>query len=370
MRDQAISGLVSLASRQDWLTSAQGPSIVAALEEAATDENAVVRMHAARALPTLWRHLEVPEQLRRLEEWLAREPEPGVVQQLLTVLNPLAATVPSEVDELLRRSAVRGTDPGDTTDRDVKAVRDLEVGILTYLALAKQTPYATDRLDAWARKAHLLDEPLQVVRHIRNYLRPGNAETQQRAFEFATSTATTCVARFERIVAQHDGEKTLPAELSEQLKRIHTTLDRIASQVYFASGAYNDKAQGRTAEVSAANQRLVQLAIPLLIECSQTHAAPIVHHVAETLVYLSPLDQRRALLALSQAINPAGAYASDNFGSSVVVPHLKTLLADHRHLVLFDPDGVVAFRQLLTSFAAAGSEHALELVFTFSEVFR
>src|SRR4051812_25464818 len=94
MRDQAISGLVSLASRGDWLSSAQGPSIVAALEEAATDANAIVRMHAARALPILWRHLEVPEQVRRLEEWLAREPEPGVVQQLLMVLHPLAATAP------------------------------------------------------------------------------------------------------------------------------------------------------------------------------------------------------------------------------------------------------------------------------------
>jgi hypothetical protein len=370
MRDEAISGLVSLASRQDWLSSARGPSIVAALDEAGTDANAVVRMHAARALPTLWRHLKVPEQVRRLEERLAREPEPGVVQQLLMVLHPLAAAAPSEVDELLRRRAVHGTDAGDTTDRDVRALRDLEVGLLTYLALAKQTPYATDRLDAWAREAHLLEEPRRVVRHIRNYLRAGSAGSQRRAFEFATSAATTCVAHFDQIVARHDGEKTLPTEWGEQLKRIHTTLDRIASQVYFASGAYDDKAHGRTAEVSAENERLAQLAIPLLITCSQTHAAPIVHHVAETLVYLSPLDQRRALLALSQAINPAGAYASDNFGSSVVVPHLKTLLADHRHLVLFDPDGVVAFRQLLTSFAAAGSEPALELVFTFSEVFR
>lgn len=370
MRDQAISGLVSLASRGDWLSAVQGPSIVAALEEAATDANEVVRMHAARALPVLWRHLEVPEQVQRLGEWLAGEPEPGVVQQLLMVLRPLAATAPGEVDELLRRSAVRGTDLGGKTDRDGKAVSDLEVGILTYLALVKQTPYATERLDVWARKAHLLDEPRQVVRHIRDYLRPGSAKTQQRAFELATSIASTCVVHFDRIVAQDDGERPLPAELSEQVKRIHTTLDRITSQVYFASGAYDAKAQGRTAQVSANNDRLAKLAIPLLITCSQTHAAPIVHHVAETLVYLSALDQRRALLALSQAINPAGAYASDNFGSSVVVPHLKALLADHRHLVLFDPDGVVAFRQLLTSFAAAGSEPALELAFTFSEVFR
>ncbi|WP_152191422.1 hypothetical protein [Georgenia satyanarayanai] len=247
----------------------------------------------------------------------------------------------------------------------------MEVRIVTYLALTHRTPYATRRLETWALNAHEIEEADRVVRHVRDYLRPGSDESSQsRAFEFTATTAETCLKHFDSILASHASAATLPTDVQEELEQAVSTLNHIADQVYFASGAYNGKRDGQPVVVNDEIKRFAERAVPVLVTCSGTRAAPIVHHAAETLIYLAPLDERRALLALSKAITKGGEYASDSISSNVVVPHLKRLLAEHRHLVLFDPQGVVAFRQLLAAFAAAGSEPALELAFTFAEVFR
>jgi len=96
----------------------------------------------------------------------------------------------------------------------------------------------------------------------------------------------------------------------------------------------------------------------------------VIHHVVETLVFLSSVDKRRGLQALADAVAANEGYAYDSLAAGVVIPHLTRLLAEERALVLYDEDGVTAFRKLLSAFAGAGNEQALELAFTFSDVFR
>jgi NADPH:quinone reductase-like Zn-dependent oxidoreductase len=59
----------------------------------------------------------------------------------------------------------------------------------------------------------------------------------------------------------------------------------------------------------------------VLATCAQTKAAPIVHQVVEILIYLAPLDEKRALLAVAEAVIPEGAYLGDgSFAEYVTVP--------------------------------------------------
>lgn len=52
------------------------------------------------------------------------------------------------------------------------------------------------------------------------------------------------------------------------------------------------------------------------------------------------------------------------------MPYLRRLLAERRRLVLCGDESVTAFRTLLAAFAGAGNEAALELAFTFADIFR
>jgi hypothetical protein len=49
----------------------------------------------------------------------------------------------------------------------------------------------------------------------------------------------------------------------------------------------------------------------------------------------------------------------------MIIPYLERLLTEHRQLVLFDDNGVAAFRHLLATFAPAGNQAALTLAYTF-----
>lgn len=145
----------------------------------------------------------------------------------------------------------------------------------------------------------------------------------------------------------------------------------------FASGAYESRRddvseQDVQQDVATAAEiaRFADLAIPTLLICAASKAAPVIHHVVETLVYLAQVDEKRSLITLAEAVSTHSNYAYDPLASGIVVPYLTRLLAEERDLVLFDAEGVAAFRTLLAAFAAAGNEDALVLAFTFADVFR
>jgi hypothetical protein len=88
------------------------------------------------------------------------------------------------------------------------------------------------------------------------------------------------------------------------------------------------------------------------------------------MVFLAPLNEARALQAVAEAVPADGAYPGDPLAGDTIIPYLERLLAEQRPLVLFDQDGVAAFRHLLATFAAAGNQEALALAYAFAEVFR
>jgi len=86
------------------------------------------------------------------------------------------------------------------------------------------------------------------------------------------------------------------------------------------------------------------LATPVLITCARRKVAAIIHHLVETLVFLAPVGREAALLAITEAGAPEGSWAYDALSGGVVIPYLTHLLAEDRTLVLFDDEGIAAFR--------------------------
>lgn len=389
MRDRAIEGLSVLARRERWRTSDYGDRIISRVEAALADENPVVRMHAAEALAGLHADATSEERVAGLRDRLLTEPDVMVSTVLLNLLGREAHASPGAVDATLE--ALAGLSAGADQSSESQELADeaeersaddernnLKVDIMTFLALTHETPYALSTLNQWASEPAKHKELSHAIPFIRDYLAPGaEPRLQQRTFEFVTTASTSALEHWTAAGgAMVDASELTSLELSE-LKKVLRVLDATADQIYFASGAFESKrgnVNEEEVEQGAANAadiaRFANLATPTLLICAASKAAPVIHHVVETLVYLAQVDEKRSLEALAEAVTAYSNYAYDSLASGVVVPYLTRLLAEQRDLVLFDAEGVAAFKTLLAAFAGAGNEDALVLAFTFADVFR
>lgn len=94
--------------------------------------------------------------------------------------------------------------------------------------------------------------------------------------------------------------------------------DTIADQVYLASGAFDHKQKNGPA-AGPGHAAFANLAFPVLATCARLQAPPSVHHVVETMAFLSPLDEKRALLAIAEAVPGEGSYTRDSLAADVVI---------------------------------------------------
>jgi hypothetical protein len=370
MRDSAIDGLSVLARRSDWSCADDAVSIRARVVDALDDENPLVRMHAAEAFGALYASLDAPQRVQALGDRLMNEQDITVQNVLLRALASEMTTVPQGVDDVLKHLVDRlETSTGEKED-DNDDDRVLMVDILTILAIKERTPFALNVIEKWVRSApQYSTESLRVIQNLRNFVEPQiNSDLQARAFELLAIAADVALAVANRPADEQFDRADVSAEDTTEADDALRILDRISDQIYFASGAFNKEDDGAT--VGLSHESFAVQAFPVLSTCAQTGIAVILHHVVETLIYLSPLNEKRALVAVANAVGVNIRYASDSLAGYRVIPYLKRLLAENRELVLFDAEGVTAFRQLLSTFATAGNQHALEMAFTFAEVFR
>lgn len=392
MRDRAAEGLSVLARRHTWRNSNFGIQIASRVEAALADDNPVVRMHAAEAFAALHADQTSEERVAGLRDLLSTETDVMVTAVLLKLLGGEAHEAPSAVDAALEALADLWADADQSAesqefgDRALKEsevdraqdCNDLKVEIITFLALKHETPYAHSTLSGWARGPAKHEELSRAIPFIREYLTPGaEPRLQQRAFAFVTTASTAALDHWVETDSAHgDAAEFTSLQLSE-LKHVLHVLDTTADQIYFASGAFEntpcdaiDQGAQRVPPSPADMARFADLAIPTLLFCAASKAPPVIHRVVETLVFLAQSDEKRSLKALAEAVTANSAYAHDSLAGGRVIPYLNRLLAEQRDLVLFDEEGVTAFRTLLSAFAGAGNEDALVLAFTFADVFR
>ncbi|MFG2045261.1 hypothetical protein [Dactylosporangium sp. NPDC048998] len=207
------------------------------------------------------------------------------------------------------------------------------------------------------------------IQHARHHLKSPGTVAQPRAFRLLDTAAAAALTRWTRSPAEHLAGANLPDEQVAELRGAARVADEIAQQIYFASGAFNAK-QGSPPPGRDDLARFADLAFPVLARCAMLRLPHCIHAVVETMIFLAPLDEARALRAIADAIPADGPYAGESLAGDLVIPYLERLLTEQRPLVLFDEHGTPAFRHLLATFATAGNQAALTLAYTFADVFR
>jgi len=366
MRDTAIYGLAALFASHEWRDSDSGPPIAETMAAAIHDENPLIRMHAAHVAVPLCADFgtEPTKTAAAVGDLVLAEEHPTVQIALLEQLGKVTVGAETTVDSILERLL------DDMVSEPSKKLGRSIMGLLTYLALVPRTPYATRTVEQWCRDAPAHADKVQAFAQCgRDYLGPSGGEGRTEVYRLLGLAAASSHARW-----TCDSEEHRATELSEQqraeLQGAIKVTREIAQQIYFTPGGAYDHNQKQGFPPGPQHTAFADLAYPVLKICARLQVPQCVHPVVQTLIFLAPLDEARALQSVADAVPAHSLYAGDSLAGGVVVPYLERLLVEHRQLVLHDAAGVAAFRRLLATFASAGNTEALTLAYTFAEVFR
>jgi hypothetical protein len=383
----AIEGLRRLLARPEWRDSAQAPAIRAALRQRLADPDEPNRLIAAQALSLI--EPTDDGRLHVARERLLAETHPIVRAVLLQQLGSLLPGRAAEVDQLLAElgssgrwplfasnaavappaGAVTGAEGADEAIAE-RELLQVVVHLLLALGLRYQQPLGVGVIGRWF--THPLDYP-EVFEHavfgLRNLgmLHPsGQADVAARAFALLQQATEQLVMTVEE---QSSGEEQDPAPLRSAVR----LADDVVDQLYFASGALDDKRAARLGEGQQpeANERpFYELSIPLLERLAQVHYPHVTHRLVETLAYLAEHDPRRVFLAVHAAVAPGHGYEYEPMAVDLVVGIIRRYLANYRDVVTSDEAGLAALREILEAFVQVGWSSAVALAYELPDVFR
>ncbi len=175
---------------------------------------------------------------------------------------------------------------------------------------------------------------------------------------------------------QPDVETIKP--VSEKLDRATRLVDAIAMQLYFASGALNEKNdRGEQRLAPAQLHRFWQEASPLFSALAAEPHPHTAHQIVQTLNHLLPCAPREVFLLASKSILSSAKNARFQYESLAVGDVVKLIqhaLADHRDLFRSEAgqesECLKALLDVLDLFVEAGWAEARQLTHRLEEIYR
>lgn len=156
-------------------------------------------------------------------------------------------------------------------------------------------------------------------------------------------------------------------------------IDDVAMQLYFASGAYDEKRTGNQVEEkldTARTKRFWLEAQPLFGELVKEWHPHTIYHVVQTLEHLMPYDPRLVFMLATNAIRSSAevGFQHEHLAVGEVVKLIQRALADHREI--FQTSGqersecLDALLLVLDIFVEAGWPEARQITYRLEEIYR
>jgi hypothetical protein len=355
----ALTAARTLLARPEW-QRAHGDRLRARLRSHLDSGKWVYRFLSTDAIGLIY--TEPDERLSQVESRLATEPDNHIAAALVHVLERYLHVRPCDVDGIFSRlAALRGSpylvDPGQDRSGIYDTPAEAVVQCLTTLAVRYGTPFAEATVRAWLSSP--IDNATTVIviaDHLHGILNPADPslrDGQRKAFDLLTLTVEPLQ------VAWAD-----PAQASNAL----TIADAVAQEVYRASGAF--KGQEDSDSELGDPDVFARHALPLLDGVGQVHHPAVTHHIIQTVEHLSDAQPKPALLLAMRAITEDSGYIPELLGVDAVLKLINRYMADHRELVLGDPECITAVRVLLERFVRVGWPQAVQMAERMDELFR
>jgi hypothetical protein len=246
------------------------------------------------------------------------------------------------------------------------------VALLAVLAGVHSTPHADRVVRSWF--AAPLEHPNRIALTIsawRDLLNPAAVslrDAQARVFEIISSNLVPLGTAWAAASSPPAGQ-TLTDTIRANASRAVKIAEALGQQIYFASGAFDDKST-RASTQRGEPERFCVLALPVLESLASVCHPAVTHHIVETIDHVSATQPRDALLIAQKAVFGDTAYAREPLGLDAALKLAKRYLADQRDLLQADPTCLTAERSILEAFVGVGWDQAMDLVEELDELFR
>ncbi|MCU1493725.1 MAG: hypothetical protein JWO62_1489 [Acidimicrobiaceae bacterium] len=370
----AISGLRALVGRPDWRDAPERERARIALIQQLESTQPQSRMLASNAIVHLYDGAELEAQLSTR---LASEVEPQVQEGLLGALCDLAQLDPVSADRVLETLADTESfaavhyrpdeEIDDLTRADGRLTRTL-LETFVRLAIWSGTQYAARAWADWS--AHPI-EATATVRSLVQFNRkamisrtPEPDDSQRRAFTFVAELS-------ERVLSIIDDSETQDTAATRIRARAVQVAHAIAVEFYFASGALPPNNTPPEEEVLRRPERsFVTLALPILKRLATTGDVPTAHQVIQTLAYLSRIEPRPALMAITTAALAAPGYEREEQGEETMFHLFDQILANDTDGIFDDDECLDRIREVLERYIDLASTPAISQMQRLSQSFR
>ncbi|MCP5525339.1 MAG: hypothetical protein H7A47_00855 [Verrucomicrobiales bacterium] len=195
-----------------------------------------------------------------------------------------------------------------------------------------------------------------------------------------TAAQTKLKAHRETLLQLHEqGSQDTDASepVRERLDRVMRLVDGVAMQLYFASGAHEEKSQTAEDRLTAAqSRRFWKEAAPLLRALAAESHPHTAHQLLQALHHLLPHAPREIFLVAAQSIlsSAKAGLQYESLAVGDVVRLIQRALADHRELFRSDAGNesecLVALFRVLDLFVEAGWAEARQLTHRLEDVYR
>lgn len=371
-RISAAIGLMALANKPATIDD----EIRQAIQTLCTDPHPAVRYQIARRCLLLWK-TDRSLMWELIVHYARHEPSLGILTFFIDdVLLRFGRDETERAERLLCQVYRR-------TRRDSRAskVRELCAVLFFRRALWDQDVRNERRLRVFASgPLHFAPELSRLVFLCRELLvmdneeqsDEENARVRSRSVVFLRDALRSIMREVRAIRALHGPEDEWSEEDIASFRTLHSLAHSIGNQVYFASGAFDER-QGREDSLTLEQlSRYAQEADPLLDLLCEVEFVDIAYDVLKTLQHLAPTRPTRIFELVGKLVTHAtqDGIQYESMATDLVVEIVEQYLADRRELFRDNRALRDTLLDVLDVFVEAGWPKATQLTFRLSEVFR
>jgi hypothetical protein len=230
------------------------------------------------------------------------------------------------------------------------------------------------------------DESLNIVADIRQVLTQGPVDPTDPEQDAIRNRAFTLIGHILRSAADHlkslDAThqntpfSSWPVDAQEKAKHLALIADSIGMEIYFASGAFNNKQNGEPiaepARDTQKRRRFLHEAGPILDDLADMGLPSLVHYLLETLEYLADIDPKSVFLRIGRVVRAGkrGGYQYESLAADLIVTIVERYLAEYRHVLRDSVECQRVLIEILDTFVQAGWPSAQRLAYRIEEIFR
>lgn len=376
-RIEAAQGLMRLARYPEGAT----PQVLGAIDRLSRDPVSSIRFFVAEQLRALYKTAN--DQMWEMAERLAADSSYAVADAVVrNFLHPLLRLHKARVLGIV--TGVFERFPFADVQRNPKeACLDLYLG--GYLHLNEDS--AREFLFALCKDiAARLAECRAIVHGIRNSLvankqanKSGDDESEdrQRAWTLLNAILREAIREWQALNSEYGNTPSsqIPRTATEKWESLALLLDSAATELYFASGAYDEKQHvkgvaGDDAPSEVAKDLFWKESRESLEILEPVVLAPAVHHLVELLYAFIDKDPATVFRRIGNVVcaAEAGGYPSDSLAADLIVKIVNRYLAEYRHVLRNDEECRNLMIRVLDIFVSW--PQARRLVYRLEEIYR